>query len=175
VITTKVKAAVFNEPSLKSAEINVETFFRLKQCTLWSIEPNIRRCVRTWKQHLPDSTKRKENKMAMTEPGAPTQGEHPGAIKEKFVDDLRTLASDTEELLRATANQTGEQIGVARSKAQESLLAAKARLAEAQAALGEKARATAKTADAYARQNPWQVAGIAAATALIIGMLIARR
>jgi ElaB/YqjD/DUF883 family membrane-anchored ribosome-binding protein len=41
--------------------------------------------------------------------------------------------------------------------------------------LGEKAKATAKTADAYARQNPWQVAGIAAATALIIGMLIARR
>ena len=26
VLTTKVKAAVFNEPSLKSAEINVETF-----------------------------------------------------------------------------------------------------------------------------------------------------
>jgi osmotically-inducible protein OsmY len=26
VITTKVKAAVFNEPSLKSSEINVETF-----------------------------------------------------------------------------------------------------------------------------------------------------
>ena len=26
VITTKVKAAVFNEPSLKSAEINVETY-----------------------------------------------------------------------------------------------------------------------------------------------------
>ena len=25
-ITTKVKAAIFNEPSLKSAEINVETF-----------------------------------------------------------------------------------------------------------------------------------------------------
>ncbi|MBK7473365.1 MAG: BON domain-containing protein [Betaproteobacteria bacterium] len=26
VLTTKVKAAIFNEPSLKSAEINVETF-----------------------------------------------------------------------------------------------------------------------------------------------------
>jgi osmotically-inducible protein OsmY len=26
VITTKVKAAIFNEPTLKSAEINVETF-----------------------------------------------------------------------------------------------------------------------------------------------------
>ena len=114
--------------------------------------------------------------MAMTEPGAPTQGEHPRATKEKLVDDLRTLASDTEELLRVTANQTAEQIGVARSKAQESLLVAKARLAEAQAALGEKARATVKTADAYARQNPWQVAGIAAAMAVvIIGILIARR
>ncbi len=114
--------------------------------------------------------------MAMTEPGAPTQGEHPRATKEKLVNDLRTLASDTEELLRVTANQTAEQIGVARNKAQESLLVAKARLAEAQAALGEKARATAKIADAYARQNPWQVAGIAAAMAVvIIGILIARR
>ena len=26
VVTSKVKAAIFNEPSLKSAEINVETF-----------------------------------------------------------------------------------------------------------------------------------------------------
>lgn len=113
--------------------------------------------------------------MAMTEPGAPPQGEDSRAIKAKLLDDLRTLASDTEELLSVTANQTGEQIGVARSKAQESLLAAKARLAEAQAALGEKVRATAKTAEAYARQNPWQVAGTAAAMVVIIAILIARR
>jgi osmotically-inducible protein OsmY len=30
-ITTRVKAAIFNEPSLKSAEINVETFKRVVQ------------------------------------------------------------------------------------------------------------------------------------------------
>ena len=30
VITTKVKAAIFNEPTLKSAEINVETFKGVK-------------------------------------------------------------------------------------------------------------------------------------------------
>jgi osmotically-inducible protein OsmY len=30
-ITTKVKAAIFNDPSLKSAEINVETFKRQVQ------------------------------------------------------------------------------------------------------------------------------------------------
>ena len=33
VITTKVKAAVFNEPSLKSSEINVETFKGVVQLT----------------------------------------------------------------------------------------------------------------------------------------------
>lgn len=114
--------------------------------------------------------------MAMIEPGVPTQGEHPRAITEKLVGDLRTLAKDTEELLRVTADQTAEQIGVARSKAQESLLVAKAQLAEAQAALGEKARATVETVGAYARHNPWQVAGIAAAmVVVIIGILIARR
>jgi hyperosmotically inducible protein len=31
VITTKVKAAIFNEPTLKSAEINVETFKHVVQ------------------------------------------------------------------------------------------------------------------------------------------------
>ncbi|MDZ4251745.1 MAG: BON domain-containing protein [Sulfuritalea sp.] len=31
VITTKVKAAIFNEPTLKSAEINVETFKNVVQ------------------------------------------------------------------------------------------------------------------------------------------------
>jgi osmotically-inducible protein OsmY len=33
VITTKVKAAIFNEPSLKSTEINVETFKGVVQLT----------------------------------------------------------------------------------------------------------------------------------------------
>jgi osmotically-inducible protein OsmY len=32
-ITTKVKAAIFNEPSLKSTEINVETFKGIVQLT----------------------------------------------------------------------------------------------------------------------------------------------
>jgi osmotically-inducible protein OsmY len=41
-ITTKVKAAIFNEPSLKSAEINVETFKGVVQlCGFVSSEANI--------------------------------------------------------------------------------------------------------------------------------------
>lgn len=46
VITTKVKAAVFNEPSLKSAEINVETFKGVVQLSGFvSTEADIRKAV----------------------------------------------------------------------------------------------------------------------------------
>lgn len=46
VITTKVKAAIFNEPSLKSAEINVETFKGVVQLSGFvSSEANIDKAV----------------------------------------------------------------------------------------------------------------------------------
>jgi len=46
VITTKVKAAIFNEPSLKSAEINVETFKGVVQLSGFVSSPaNINRAV----------------------------------------------------------------------------------------------------------------------------------
>jgi osmotically-inducible protein OsmY len=46
VITTKVKAALFDEPSLKSAEINVETFKGVVQLTgLVSSRANINKAV----------------------------------------------------------------------------------------------------------------------------------
>jgi len=46
VITTKVKAAIFNEPSLKSAEINVETFKGAGQLSGFVSSPaNISRAV----------------------------------------------------------------------------------------------------------------------------------
>lgn len=46
VITTKVKTAVFNEPSLKSAEINVETFKGVVQLSGFvSTEAGIKKAV----------------------------------------------------------------------------------------------------------------------------------
>jgi len=46
VITTKVKAAVFNEPSLKSSEINVETFKGVVQLSGFvSSEADIKKAV----------------------------------------------------------------------------------------------------------------------------------
>ena len=46
VITTKVKAAIFNEPTLKSAEVNVETFKGVVQLSGFvSTQANIHKAV----------------------------------------------------------------------------------------------------------------------------------
>ena len=95
--------------------------------------------------------------------------------KEKLMEDLKVVVADAEDLLRATASQTGERIAAARSKAEESLRAAKVRLAEAQASVVEKVKVAAKTTDDYVHENPWQAVGIAAAAGLVLGALISRR
>jgi ElaB/YqjD/DUF883 family membrane-anchored ribosome-binding protein len=94
--------------------------------------------------------------------------------KERLIDDMRVVVADAEELLKATANQTGERIVAARIKAGESLQSAKARLAEAQASAVEKVKVAAKTTDDYVLNNPWQSMGIAAALGLALGVLISR-
>jgi ElaB/YqjD/DUF883 family membrane-anchored ribosome-binding protein len=95
--------------------------------------------------------------------------------KAKLMEDLKTVFADVEELLKATASQTGERITAARAKAEESLKVAKAQLAEVQAAVAAQTKAAAKAADDYVRANPWQAVGISAAVGLIFGMLITRR
>lgn len=95
--------------------------------------------------------------------------------KQKLMDDLSAVVNDAEELLKATASQTGERISEIRAKTEESLRAAKVRLADAQEALLEKAKAVAKDTDAYVHENPWKTAGIAAVAGLLIGAIIARR
>jgi ElaB/YqjD/DUF883 family membrane-anchored ribosome-binding protein len=95
--------------------------------------------------------------------------------KTKLMEDLRTVFVDVEELLKATASQTGERITAARAKAEESLKVAKARLAEVQALVAAQTKAAAKATDAYVRANPWQAVGISAAVGFMFGMLITRR
>lgn len=97
------------------------------------------------------------------------------ASTQKLMEDLSAVVTDAEELLKATASQTGDRIMAARAKAEESLKVAKMRIADAQDALVDKAKAAAKEADNYVHENPWKAAGIAAAVGVLIGALIARR
>lgn len=95
--------------------------------------------------------------------------------KEKLVSDLKVLAADAEELLKATANLAGEKIAQARQKIEQSLVEGKKALADAEKNLLKKSKECAEIADDYVRENPWSAVGIAASAGLVIGLLIRNR
>ena len=113
--------------------------------------------------------------MTMTERVTVTEAEAEQITKGKLMEDLRAVVADAEELLKATADQTGERIAAARGKAEESLKAAKARLDEQDAAVIAKTKAPAKATEDYVRDNPWKALGIAAAAGFILCILARRR
>lgn len=95
--------------------------------------------------------------------------------KEKLVGDLRVLVADAEELLKATANQAGEKIALARQKIEQSLVEGKKAIADAEKTLLKKSKECAEIADDYVRENPWSAVGIAASVGLVLGLLIRNR
>ncbi|HET7004965.1 MAG TPA: DUF883 family protein [Candidatus Binatia bacterium] len=92
--------------------------------------------------------------------------------KERLVGDLKNLVADAEELLKATASQAGDKIGVARQKIEQSLIEGKKALADAEKSLVAKSKEAAEIADDYVRENPWSAVGIAAGIGLVLGLLI---
>jgi ElaB/YqjD/DUF883 family membrane-anchored ribosome-binding protein len=104
-----------------------------------------------------------------------TEDQLEALTKEKLMQDLKLVVQDVEELLKATASQTGEKIAAARARAEESLRGAQRHLFEAGDEAAARARAGADAADEYVRDNPWQAVAIAAGVAFIIGLLVGRR
>jgi ElaB/YqjD/DUF883 family membrane-anchored ribosome-binding protein len=92
--------------------------------------------------------------------------------KDKLVSDLKTLVGDAEELLKATTNQAGEKVALARQKIEQSLSEGKKALADAEQTLVKKSKECAEIADDYVRENPWSAIGIAASVGLALGLLI---
>ena len=113
--------------------------------------------------------------MAMTGQETATEAEVEKGIRGKLVEDFKAVVADAEELLKATANQTGERITAARGKAEESLKAAKVRIAEEEVAVMAKTRAAAKATEDYVRANPWKAVGLTAAAGFVLGLLATRR
>jgi ElaB/YqjD/DUF883 family membrane-anchored ribosome-binding protein len=88
---------------------------------------------------------------------------------------MKAVISDAEEMLKATADQTGDKIASLRARIQERVQAARQRLAEAEAVLVEKTRAAARATDAYVHENPWKAVGIAAGVGFLVGFILGRR
>jgi ElaB/YqjD/DUF883 family membrane-anchored ribosome-binding protein len=98
-----------------------------------------------------------------------------GVSSEQLIADFRVVVADTEALLKATANQSGEKLAEVRAKVEESLGVVKARMVEAQAALIAKTKAAARATDGYVHENPWQAIGAGVGVGLLIGWLLGRR
>lgn len=94
---------------------------------------------------------------------------------DKLVKDLRTVVVDAEELLQATADQTGERIEKIRARAEGSVRNARKRLQ----AVGEDVHAAADAAtrelNGRVQENPWTAVGIAAGVGLVAGILLGRK
>jgi ElaB/YqjD/DUF883 family membrane-anchored ribosome-binding protein len=94
---------------------------------------------------------------------------------EKLMQDMRVVVADAEDLLKATAGQTGERIEKVRAKAEESLRAARNRMQIAGKAVQETATETVQTVDEQVHKNPWTAVGIAAGVGLVLGIVLGRR
>jgi ElaB/YqjD/DUF883 family membrane-anchored ribosome-binding protein len=94
---------------------------------------------------------------------------------DKLVSDMKVVISDAEDLLRATASAAGEKVSAARARMEDSVRAAKVKLASAQEVVVDRAKVAAQATDDYVHAHPWRAVGFAAAAGVILGMLIARR
>jgi ElaB/YqjD/DUF883 family membrane-anchored ribosome-binding protein len=90
---------------------------------------------------------------------------------EKLLQDLKEVVRDGEELLRAGADELGERGAAAKEKLSAALEVAK----ETQRRLQERAIASAKAADGYIRDNPYQAIGVAFGIGVVLGLYVSRR
>ncbi len=97
------------------------------------------------------------------------------AARQQLLSDLKTVVTDSEELLKATAGAVDERATAARARVQESLRAAKSKIDELDSEVLDRLNEAAKATDEYVHEHPWGAVGIAAAAGLLVGVLIARR
>ena len=97
------------------------------------------------------------------------------SAQEKLVIDIRAVIADAEEILKATADQTGEKITDLRARIKDRLLGARIRLDAAEAMVVDKTRAAARAADDYVHESPWQAVGIGVGVGFLLGIILGRR
>lgn len=95
--------------------------------------------------------------------------------QEKIVSNIKSVIADAEEILVATADQTGEKIATLRTTIRERLLDARIRLDEVEQSMRDKTRAAARATDDYVHDNPWQAVSIGAGIGFLLGFILGRR
>jgi ElaB/YqjD/DUF883 family membrane-anchored ribosome-binding protein len=100
---------------------------------------------------------------------------HSEMARERVLQDLNTLARDSEALLKATADDLSEKAKGARARLAAALQRARATYAELQQQTVASAKAAAKRADTVIRDHPYHSIGVAFGVGLLVGVLVARK
>ena len=95
--------------------------------------------------------------------------------RDRLFEDFKTIVTDAEELLKATAGQSGEKIESVRARAEDNLRRARVKLGEMEGDVVDRTRAAAKATDQLVHENPWQSIALAAAVGFVFGMMSGRR
>jgi ElaB/YqjD/DUF883 family membrane-anchored ribosome-binding protein len=95
--------------------------------------------------------------------------------QEQLVSDIKSVISDAEEMLSATADQAGEKVTNLRARIKVRLNDAKLRLVDAEEALLLKTKAAARATDEYVHESPWTAIGVAAAVGVLLGLTLGSR
>jgi ElaB/YqjD/DUF883 family membrane-anchored ribosome-binding protein len=93
---------------------------------------------------------------------------------DKLMQELKAVVGDTEELLKATSSQGGDQIARIRTRAEESLRTARARMKDITQAAEAQALEAAREVDKQVHDNPWTAIGVAAGLGLAVGLMLRR-
>ncbi|NJM31818.1 MAG: DUF883 domain-containing protein [Limnobacter sp.] len=99
----------------------------------------------------------------------------PANQKNQFVNDIKSVLHEAEEMLRAAASASGERAVELREKALVTLKTAREAMQDAQSAALAKGKVAARATDEYVHEHPWKAVGIAGAIGLVLGLLLNRR
>ena len=97
------------------------------------------------------------------------------AHRDKLMSDVQVVVADADELMRVTANQTGERFADATARVQARMSQAKEEVARMQESAVARAKALGQTTDGYVHEHPWTSIGIAAGVGVVAGLLLGRR
>ncbi len=95
--------------------------------------------------------------------------------KDKLIDDIKSVTTDAEELLRKASTAGADGYSAVREGLADRLANSIARLQQVQEDLKLRTRLAARATDEYVQDNPWKSMGYVAIAGLVVGLLLAAR
>jgi len=87
---------------------------------------------------------------------------------DQLASDFQSFVGDVEQVMRSASHLPGDSLSVARSRLEEKVAQARAQLADSLSEARD-------SGEAYVRERPWTVLGIALLVGAAAGLLLARR